>query len=305
MTRPAPAVPGIADYAMLLFLAAIWGSSFLFIKMTVVTIPAATLTLARLAIAAVLLAGVARLSRQALIRTPGLWRWMLLAAFFGNALPFTLIAWGQEAIDSGVAAILMGVMPLSTLLVAHVFTADEKLTVPKLVGVIFGFAGLIVLIGPDNLVTLGADVWRQLAVAGAATCYGINAVISKQLTGQPNRALVAWIMAVSAVMILPLALVWDRPWTLEPSSQSLWAMLTLSVFHTALGTLMLFMIVRRQGATFFSQINFLIPVVGVFYGVMLMSEKLGANAYLALGLILTGIAVARIRASQRVADPVR
>lgn len=291
--------PDATDYGLLLLLAAIWGSSFIFIKLTVATIPAATLTLSRLVIAALFLAAAARIAGQSLAWTPGLWRWMALAALFGNALPFTLIAWGQEAIDTGVTAILMAVMPLSTLVIAHIFTRDEKFTVPKFIGVVLGLAGLIVLIGPGKLAALGSDVWRQLAVAGAATCYGINAVITKSLTEQPPRALVAILMAMSAVMIAPLALVWDQPWSLTPSTQSLWAMLVLSILHTAVGTLMLFALVRRQGATFFSQINFLIPIVGVFYGVALFGENLGGNAYAALALILAGIAIARFRSGIR------
>ncbi len=289
--------PGFADYALLLVLGLVWGSSFLFIKFGVETIPAATLTLSRLAIAAVLLLIVARAMGQSLQWRKGLWIWLLLAALVGNALPFTLIAWGQEEIDSGVSAILMAVMPLSTLIMAHIFTADEKITAIKFVGVVLGFTGIAVLIGPDKLANLGSDVWRQLAVAGAATCYGLNAVISKQLIGQPPHAMVGWLMVLSALMVLPFALVRDQPWALNPSTVSLWSTLILSIFHTAIGTLMLFLIIRRQGATFFSQINFLIPVIGVFYGVTLLGEQLGSGAYVALALILIGIAVARYGAA--------
>lgn len=289
----APNRPGLADYTLLLGLALLWGSSFLVIKLAVETIPAATLTLSRLAIAAALLLMAGKIAGEALAPKPRLWFWLLLSALIGNALPFTLIAWGQEAIDSGVAAILMAVMPLSTLIMAHLFTKDEKFTVPKFIGVVLGFAGIVVLIGPDKLASLGSDVWRQLAIAGAATCYGLNAVVSKQLVGQPPRTMVGILMVLSTIMVLPLALAWDHPWTLNPSTTSLWATLALAIFHTAIGTIALFVIIGRQGATFFSQINFLIPIVGVFYGVTLLGERLGSGAYVSLALILVGIAVAR------------
>ncbi|MEL7542175.1 MAG: DMT family transporter, partial [Pseudomonadota bacterium] len=213
MSDPQPR-PGVVDYAVLLALAALWGSSFLVIKFAVETIPAATLTLARLVGAAVLLFATAALFRQRLVWRRNLWVWLLLAAFFGNALPFMLIAWGQERIDSGVSAIIMAIMPLSTLVMAHIFTRDEKLSVPKVIAVALGFTGVLILIGPGKLATLGSETWRQLAVAGAATCYGLNAVISKQLSGQPSQALVAWLMAISTVMMAPIALAWDQPWQL-------------------------------------------------------------------------------------------
>ena len=126
--------PGAVDYGMLMTLSALWGSSFLFIKLGVDTVPALTVTAGRLILAAVLLAAVAYHAGQTMPRGARLWGLITLAALFGNALPFSLIAWGEEAIDSGLAAILMAVMPLTTVLLAHVFTRDEKLTVGKAAG---------------------------------------------------------------------------------------------------------------------------------------------------------------------------
>lgn len=289
--------PGAGDYALLLTLAAIWGSSFLFIKLSVETVPAATTTAIRLAVAAIFLLAVAWRAGQAMPRGRRLWGLILIAALFGNALPFTLISWGEEAIDSGLAAILIAVMPLSTILLAHVFTHDEKLNARKAAGVALGFAGIVVLIGPEKLTRLGDDTLRQLAVAGAAFCYGINAIVTKSLVGLPRRALAAAVMTASALMLLPVSLLLDRPWELQASAQSLLSILALGVAHTAIGTLMLFAIIGRQGASFFSQINFLVPVFGVFWGVALLAERPPADAYWALALILAGVALARGRAA--------
>lgn len=285
--------PRAGDYALLFTLAAIWGSSFLFIKLAVETVPAATTTALRLAIAAAFLLVVAWRAGQAMPRGRRVWRLILVSALFGNALPFTLISWGEETIDSGLAAILIAVMPLSTILLAHFFTSDEKLNARKALGVVLGFSGIIVLIGPQKLTQLGDDTLRQLAVAGAAFCYGINAIVTKSLVALPRRSLAATLMVVSALMLVPVSLLFDRPWELEASSVSLLSILALGVAHTAIGTLLLFAIVGRQGASFFSQINFLVPVFGVFWGVALLAEHLPAGAYWALALILAGIAVAR------------
>ena len=287
--------PGIRDYAMLLLLSAIWGSSFLFIKIAVDTVPAVTVTAVRIATGAAILFVAARMAGQSLPRGRGVWVAITAAALFGNALPFSLISWGEEHIDSGLAAILMAVMPLTTVLLAHIFTADEKLSARKMVGVALGFSGLVVLMGPDKLAQLGDETVRQLAVAGAAVCYGINAIITKRLMHLPRRALAAAIMLVAAVMIVAASLVIDRPWTLQPSMTAWTTMIVLGIFHTAIATLLMFALVRKQGASFFSQINFLIPVFGVVYGALLLAERPSANAYLALALILIGIAVVRGR----------
>lgn len=285
--------PGAGDYGLLLTLAAIWGSSFLFIKLAVETIPAATTTALRLGIAALFLLAVAWRAGQSMPRGRRIWGLILLAALFGNALPFTLISWGEEVIDSGLAAILIAVMPLSTILLAHFFTSDEKLNTSKTIGVVLGFAGIIILIGPEKLTRLGDDTLRQLAVAGAAFCYGINAIVTKSLLGLPRRSLAAAVMVASAIMLVPVSLLLDRPWQLEPTAMSLISVVALGLAHTAVGTLMLFAIIGRQGASFFSQINFLVPVCGVFWGVALLAERLPPGAYWALALILAGIAVAR------------
>lgn len=285
--------PGAGDYALLLLLSAIWGSSFLFIKLAVATAPAASSTAVRIAVAALLMIVIARAAGQSMPRGTRVWGLICLAGIFGNALPFTLISWGEEVIDSGLTAILMAVMPLSTVLLAHVLTADEKLNLPKGAGIVFGIAGLVVLIGPQKLMQLGEDTLRQLAVAAAAACYGLHAIITRSLVGLPRRALIAAILSVSFLMQLPFALILDKPWTLEPSAMSLGAMVVLGILHTALATLLMFAVVGRQGASFFSQINFLVPLFGVLWGVLVLSEVPPPNAYIALGLILIGIAISR------------
>lgn len=293
MNAPA-ARPGLADYGLLLLLSAIWGSSFLFIKLAVETTPAVSMTAARLLLAGIILLCMANLAKQKLPRGKDLWFWILMSAFFGNALPFGLIGWGEEKIDSGLAAILMAVMPLTTLVLAHVFTTDEKITLPKFIGVLLGFADLIVLIGPEKLATLGEETVRQLAVAAAAVCFGINAIITKRLIGLPPKGLAAAIVMSSALMLIPASFLFDTPAEIRPSALSAISIVALAIFHTVIATFLLFAIIRKQGASFFSQINFLVPLFGVAWGAVLLSERPSANAYVALALILLGVAIARI-----------
>lgn len=289
IARPQPA---LADYLLLFGLAVLWGS-FAFIKMGVETVPAVTTTLLRLVIATAIILTVAFWRGERLPRGGRIWGVVLATAITGNALPFTLISWGEERINSGLAAILMGVMPLTTMLIAHVMTADDRLTPGKIAGIVLGFLGLLILIGPERLTGLGGDVIRELAVAVAAICYGINANVTRSLTGVPQFAAIGAVMLVSALLLLPVSMLVDQPWTIAPSARSLAAIVTLGIFQTALGTVILFTIVRRQGASFFSQINFLVPISGVIWGAIVLGERPSLSAYVALGIILMGVAIAR------------
>jgi drug/metabolite transporter (DMT)-like permease len=285
--------PGLVDYGLLLALAFAWGSSYMFIKLAIDTVPPITLTAGRISIAAVLLLVVARLAGEKLVAQKAMWPTIFLAGFFGNALPFFLISWGEEQIDSTVAAILMAVMPITTVVLAHFFTNDEKLNRFKIFGVMLGLVGLIVLIGPSTLAKLGDNSVRQLAVAAAAMCYGVNALLTKKLAGQPPRILSAWIITASAIMVVPASFVFESPLQIAPTSQAVWAVISLGFIQTALATYILVVIVRRQGASFFAQVNFLIPFVGVLLGGVFLGERIGLNAVFALTLILTGIAITR------------
>ncbi len=285
--------PGAVDYGLLLLLGLIWGASFLFIKLAVGTIPPITLTAGRLIVAGMMLVIITRIYGDKLVAQKGLWRTIALAALFGSVLPFTLISWGEEHIDSALAAILMSIMPLTTLVLAHLFTKDEKLNRYKLGGVLIGLAGLVILIGPSALNDLGKQSIRELAVAGAAICYGINALLTKRLAGQPPRAISASIINVSILMMVPASLLLESPLQLSPTTQAIWAVVVLGVFQTALATLLLVGIIKRQGANFFAQVNFIVPFVGVILGAVFLNEQIGLNAAIALGLIVTGIAVTR------------
>jgi len=284
---------GWIDYALLLLLAMIWGSSFMFTKLAVVTIPPVTLAATRLSFAALTLLAAAFYFGQALPRGFAIWRWIIPGALLGNAIPFTLISWGQQTIDAGLAAILMGGMPLITIVLAHFFTEDEKVTIPKVIGVMFGMVGLLILIGPSKIMALGDDTIRQLAILLAASCYAITTLITKRLTGLPRYSTTAAISLVSAVIMVPAALVYDQPWTLAPTGTALISSVLLGVLHTAFATLLMFKLVMRQGASFFGQINFLIPLTGVAWGVIFLSERLQQTQLIAMTIILTGVLVSR------------
>ncbi|MEM9574271.1 MAG: DMT family transporter [Pseudomonadota bacterium] len=285
------------DYALLLALATIWGGSFTLIAFTLEDFPPATMSMIRLFLGAALLGVIAVFLGERISLTGRTLLLLVLVGLFGNAIPFTLIAWGQQVVDAGLASILMGIMPIATLVLAHFFTDDEPLTKWKLIGVCVGLFGLVILVGPAVLGRLGDDGIRQIAILGAAISYGINAIITKSLLGLPRMAAGAGLVLAGAIWLVPIAFMLEDVTSITPSFESVWAIVLLAIFPTALAALLMFKIIDRQGAGFFGQINLLVPLAGVLWAYLFLSEALEPRAALALIIILSGVAVSRIRPS--------
>lgn len=288
----------IRDWALLAALVAMWGSAFMFIKLGVATVPPATLAAGRLAIGAAILYAVMR-SRGLALPPPGT-RWLSFAALavVGNSIPFYLISWGQQVIDSALAGILMAIMPLATLLLAHFFVAGERMTANRALGFSLGFGGIVVLMGPAALAGLGGsllEIMAQAAVLAGALCYAANSVMARRLIETDFLVASTAVLILGAVAIVPLALVLDQPWTLAPSAGSAAAIVWLGIGPTALATLLYFTLVASAGPTFMSLVNYLSPIVAVLAGVTLLGEQPDTSAVAALGLILLGIALSRRR----------
>ncbi len=282
------------SYFLLVALAVIFGGSFMLTKIAVAEIPPATIVLARLLIASALVWLVMKKTGQSLRPLASHWKILTLAAFFGNAMPFFLISWGQARVDAGLTAIFMAVMPLITIVLAHFFAGDEKLNAFKVCGFCLGLLGVAVLIGFDKFATLGDETIRQYAIMAGAVCYAVHAIVSKRLAKFSRIAATVAILFISALMMVPFSLYLDQPWTLSVSSDAVLAIAALGIFPTALGTLILYQIVAREGAGFLSQINFMVPVFGVLWAIVFINEVLPPNAMLALLIILAGVAIARI-----------
>jgi len=288
-TRPSP---NLTDYALLFGLAVMFGTSFTFTSIAVKDIPPITLAALRVCIALVVVFIVMVAARQRLPAYGRVWIFIFASAFFGNVLPFSLIGWGQVKVEAGLTAIFMAVMPLITIVLAQFYTRDERLNRYKVLGVLTGLLGVIVLMGLDALNAIGDETLRQFAIVIAATCYAVNAIITKELTGHPRKSIIAALMLAAVILFVPLVLI-EQPWSMRPSVAAQLSLLALAVGPTALATLMILVIIDRQGASFFGQINFLVPIFGVFFGVVFLAERLAANAWVALALILFGVALSR------------
>lgn len=283
---------------MLLLLAMVWGTSFLVIKIGVEYMSALQLTAMRLTVAALVMIVCAVIMRSEFPAGVRAWTYCFALAAFGNSLPFFLISWGEEAIASGLAAILMAVMPLTTLVLAHYFTDGDRLRPQKLIGILLGFGGVIVLVGPEALKGLGGDFVRQLATASGAMCYAISVIIVRRMPPTPMMGRAALVLGFSVLQTVPLAFYlsgWSLP---EMTFDSLWPSIYLGLFPTALATLVLFKLLSEREPSFVAFQNYLVPVFGIMWGALLLDEVVTVQAMAALFLILCGIYVANKRRRQ-------
>jgi drug/metabolite transporter (DMT)-like permease len=291
----APIQPGTAEWASLLTLTLVWGTAFLAINVAVETLPPLTLVAIRVSVAALLLCVVVFAVGLRLPPAGSLWLRFLLLAFVGNALPFTAISWGQQRIDSGLAGVMMAVMPLTTLVLAHFFVAGERMTKRRTAGFALGLGGIIVLTGPSVLAGLGgepSEIIRQLAVLSGALCYAVNTILAQRMPATHPVVASACTMLMASLLMLPTAALVDRPWELSPSGTSLQSAIWLGLAATGAATVLYFRIVTTAGPTFLSLMNYIIPVIAMLTGIAFAGEPFEWRSVGALALILTGLVVA-------------
>ena len=280
-----------SDYCLILLTGLLWGSAFLLIKIAIVTIPPYTLTMGRM--------GIATLALFVVLILRGQWlpldrKSLALFAFiglFGSALPFTLINWGEIHIPSGLAAVLMGIMPITTALLAHFFIPDEPFGWRKAIGIFVAFGGLLILVGIDAISGFDSSVTAQIAMLCAAAAYAVTTTFTRLRVAHPGLIMATGSSMMGFLWTLPLALVYDRPWSLTPDLMGVSATVLLGLLPSAVGILLFFHLIRRVGATIFAQVNYLIPLVGAFLGVVFLGEALNWQLISALVLVLSGISI--------------
>jgi drug/metabolite transporter (DMT)-like permease len=289
-----------AEWALLAALVAMWGSAFLFNKLGVASVPPATLVAGRLALGAIVMLAIVYVRGLRLPPLGPIWLAYCVLGVLGNAVPFVLITWGQQFIDSALAGILMAVMPLATLVLAHFLVRGERMTSGRIFGFALGFAGIIFLMEPAAVAGVGGaaqQILAQLAILCGALCYAANSVLARLFVKTDFTLAAAGTLLVPAVLMLGVALVHDRPWTLHPTFASTASIVWLGVGPTAIATICYFRLISSAGPTFMSIVNYLSPAVAVFLGVALLDEEPGVSAYAGLSLILSGIALSQRRSS--------
>lgn len=283
----------LKNFLLLVLLAALWGPSFLFIKVAVAEVPPMTLVLGRVGIAAVLLTLLLLLQGKRLPKTRTIWRHLAVVAAVQNAIPFVLFSWGEQYIDSALASILNGTTPLFTIIIAHFFGKNDRLTTTKLLGVLIGFGGLLLLISPSFSDGLQVTTLGLLAAALAAALYGVAIVYTRNnLTGMPALVAPAGQMILASLYLLPLSLLVERSYALPTLSLPvIGSLLALGVLGTAAAFIVYYRLLETASASYVSMTTYIIPVFGVILGVLVLNEQLTWHAYAGFALILLGVMI--------------
>ena len=236
------------ELALLLLLATLWGASYSFIKLGVATIPPITLIAWRTLIAGVLLLLVMRWRGVTMPTDAATWRRFAVQACLNSVIPWTLIAWGERSVDAGLATILNSAAPIFTFLLTALVTRHETTTPRKLFGVIAGMAGICLIVGVKALDQVGQEFWAEVAIVAATICYACGAIFSRGFQGLDPMAPAAGSLLCGTVMLIPLSLVFEQPWTSAPSSSSVSALLGLAVFSTAAAFAIYFRLIQTLGS---------------------------------------------------------
>ena len=275
---------------VLVLLGAIWGASYYFIKVGGAEIPPFTFVEGRALIAAAALFTVLLIRKEPIPRTRSVWLPLIAMGIFNGVIPYTAITWGETHISSGLASILTAAMPLFTVMFAHFWTRDERLTFVKAIGVAVGFIGVVVLFVPDLRQNTQMEFWGQFAVVVAAASYGLATLIAHKFLGGVSHVMApAGQLITAAILMLPLSLAFDSPFALRPSLAAIGSLLILALLGTAFAYILYYWLIEHTGATRTALVTYLIPITGVMWGALLLGEPIEWEAIIGLALIIAGV----------------
>jgi drug/metabolite transporter (DMT)-like permease len=281
---------GATEWGFLLALTAAWSGIFLLNRFALESVPPLTAVFLRLGLAAPLLIGAVYVQGDRLPRSFRVWGAFALMGFLNNAFPFTMFVWAQQSIASGLAAIVNATTPFFTVLLAHALTTDEKMTGGKIAGVLIGLGGVAVLIGPGAFAGLDHAVIAELVCLLAPISYAFAGLWGRRFRALSPTVAAAGMVTSSAIMMAPVALWQDRPWTLAPSAFSLTAVSAQAAVGTALAYWLYFRILKTAGATNLLLVTLLMPPAALALGALFAGERFGWSAFAGLALIVVGLA---------------
>ena len=288
MTKKQP----LGDWILLASLILLWSTSFIFIEITLESFTPIGIVTVRMLLGAAVLSGVLIYKKQRLPTDLTSWLVLLAFAIFGTMLPFYLIALGQQSITSGMAGLLMAVMPLATMILAHYFVPDETLNRYKLIGFVMGITSVAIVLYPAA--SSGENtVMGILIVLMASLSYGLNSILVRRLPSFEPVVAGAGTLIVASLVMTPIWLLEGIPWGQSINPSAWWALLWLGIVQTGIAMIIYFAIIGRAGPTFLANINYVIPVLAYFAGAVLLGEVIEFSGIAALALIISGVAVTR------------
>ncbi len=288
-----------AELALLAVLALLWGSSYLFIKIAVADIPPVTLIAARVSIAALFLASVMAWRGERLPRDAATWRVLFIQAILNSIGAWTVLAWGQQYVDAGLASVLNSTSPVFVFAITALLTRHEPAGVLKLCGACLGLAGVILIVGVDVLEGLGREVAGQIAVLTGAVLYAGAAIYGRRFARLPATVTATGTMLWASLCLVPLSLAVDQPWTLRPSGEALAAAGILSLACTGGALLIYFRLVKTLGSMGVASQSYLRAGVGVILGMVFLGEQIGFAVGLGVAAALLGVAALNMPARRR------
>lgn len=284
------------NLALLVLLATLWGAAYTLVKVGVETIPPLTLISGRTLIAGAILLAIMRLRGITMPRDPAVWKRFMIQACLNSVVPFTLIAYAERHVGAGLATILGSNAPIFAFLLALLFVRHERPTLRQSFGVAAGLTGICLVVGVDALNGLGQDVMAQLALVLSAVMFGAAALFGRNFNGLDSMVPAAGSMICGAIILIPLSLVIDRPWTLTPSTASIVALIALAVFSTALAFVIYFRLIQTLGSVGATAQAYLRVPLGVGLGVVFLGETLSPTVWIGLVFVVVGIAAMTIPA---------
>lgn len=287
------------DWLIFFGLGFMWGSSYLFIKLAVDDFGTFTLVALRLTVGALLLWSVVRIAHQPLPRERRVYGHLLVMAIINITIPFLLITWAEQSVESSLAAILTSPVPLFAIVLSSLFLADEPMRVNGLAGLVVGFVG-VVIVTSRGLTAAGSSLTGEVALLGAAFSYACGAVYSRRnVRGLAPMIPATFQVTFAAILTGTLAVLFEHPWTGRPDGQAIFSILWLGILGSGLAYLFVFRLFAHWGATRTTLVAYLLPPVGIVLGFLVLQEPVDARLILGTGLIIAGVGLVNSRYGRR------
>ncbi len=280
--------PTLKDYILLSTLSLIWASAFFNIKIATYSYGPITIAFLRIffgAIPVILLCIYQKIKIEAFSKD---WKWFAAIGFLNLVVPFFLIAYGVQKVQSNLAAILMSSTPISATILAHMYTDKEKINIFKIIGILLGFSGILYLFS-DNLLITKDNIFSALMILLGSTFYVIGGILTLKISHKKNENVTASILIWGTIIIFPISIFFEQPWNLTPRLDSTLSLIYLGIFPTGIAWLLRFMILKNNGLVFQSQVAYLIPIFGVILGYIFLQEIVTSKVIFALIAVVLGI----------------
>ena len=279
--------PKTIDYILLTILSLIWASAFFNIKIATYSFGPLTIAFLRIFLGAMLIVIICFFKKIKIEAFSKDWYWFAIIGFVNLVIPFFLIAYGVQKIQSNFAAILMSTTPLSSAILAHFFTKTEKINFTKIIGVVVGFAGIVILFS-DNLLINNENFFYALMILVGSTFYVIGGILTLKISSKKNENLTSSILIWGSLIIFPIMIYYEKPWNFTPRLDSTISLIYLGVFPTGIAWLIRFHILKKNGLVFHSQVAYLIPIFGVILGYVFLKEVITLKVLIALVAVVVG-----------------